>query len=92
MLRYSYNTEALDITEKENGHDREFLFHFKDAGQSVHDFHKVRVHFDSDRVITDVFFYPQAGERYRVIVRTDYYIDFVLALFKYQLLSQIEWV
>lgn len=91
MLRYSYNREMLEIMEKENGQDREFLFHFKADGQ-VQEFYKVRAHFDSDRVITDVFFYPQADHHYRVIVRKDYYIDFVLALFKYQLLSHIEWL
>ncbi|WCN38684.1 hypothetical protein [Aneurinibacillus uraniidurans] len=92
MIRYHYATEELDVEEKENGQDREFLFHFKIPGQYVHDFQKVRAHFDRDRVITDVFFYPQADQRCRVIVRNDYYIDFVLALFKYQIFSRIEWI
>ncbi|BAU27128.1 hypothetical protein DFP93_104217 [Aneurinibacillus soli] len=92
MLRYYYDTEELDIEETENGQDREFHFHFKSAGQNMHDFQKVRAHFNRDRVITDVFFYPQADQRCRVIVRNDYYIDFVLVLFKYQILSHIEWI
>lgn len=52
---------------------------------------KIREQFDDNRVHTDVLFYYYPNHEYRIIVRQDYYVDFVLALMKHRLLESVKW-
>lgn len=90
MLTYRVNEERLQLTESANGNDIEF--ELTPGGEAaVHAIQQVQAYFDDNRVITDVFFYAQANHRYRVIVRKDFYEDFILQLMKHRLLRQVEW-
>lgn len=40
---------------------------------------------------TVVLFYAYANHEYRVIVRRDYYVDFLLEMMKHRLLRSAEW-
>jgi hypothetical protein len=42
-------------------------------------------------VYTDVLFYAYPDQTYKVIVRRDYYVEFVLELMKHKLLQSVEW-
>jgi hypothetical protein len=53
---------------------------------------QVQRKFEDDRVYTDALFYLYPNHEYRVIVRKDYYIDFVLELMKHRLLQSVEWL
>lgn len=53
---------------------------------------QVKKLFEDNEVYTDVLFYAYGNHEYRVIVRRDYYTDFVLALMKHhRLLQSVEW-
>lgn len=92
MLHYEYDQELLSLEEKLDGQDMEFCLRVKrpDAGveKAVK---KIRDHFNDNDVITDVLFYAHHGEEYQWIVRHDYYVEFVLCLFKHRLLTAIQW-
>jgi hypothetical protein len=92
MIRYEYDREGLDIQEKENGEDREFVMKVKNPEKYLPGLRKVRTHFSKDTVYTDVLFYTHPNHEYHIIVRADYYVDFILSLFKHRILLRLEWV
>lgn len=51
----------------------------------------MRNFFDENDVYTDVLFYAYANHKFQVIVRQDYYNDFVIELMRHHLLQSIEW-
>lgn len=90
MIRYEYDNTALEIKENDNGDD--FEFHIKVLDSALlHVIHKVRNYFDSNKIHTDVLFYTHPGREYQIIVRKDYYVDFILSLFKHQMLTLVRW-
>lgn len=91
MVAYRYDTSLLHIEEKDNDQDKEFIFKVKDVDTVLPALRKIRAFFDSDKVYTDVIFYSHPGYEYQVIVRQDHYIDFLLALFKYKIITYLEW-
>ncbi|AMA72276.1 MULTISPECIES: hypothetical protein [Aneurinibacillus] len=91
MVRYEYDKEGLDIQEHKNGNDKEFVIKIKNPAQYLQALRKVRAYFSNDTVHTDVLFYTHRNNEYHVIVRADYYVIFLLSLFKYRILSRLEW-
>jgi hypothetical protein len=91
MIRYDYDQAGLDIQEKSNADDMEFILKIKREQPYLAAFHQVRDHFNANNIHTDVMFYVHANHEFNVIVRKDYYVDFILALFKYRLLNQVSW-
>lgn len=87
---YEYDNDKLEIRERGNGNDTEFIIKVKDP---VYDqnIHAVRNFFDYNKIYTDVYFYTHSDHSYQIIVREDYYIDFILQLFKYQILKSLRW-
>ncbi|MBA4603611.1 hypothetical protein H2C83_15170 [Thermoactinomyces sp. AMNI-1] len=57
----------------------------------VNELRKVRNFFDENDVYTDVLFYVYTNHKYQVIVRQDYYNDFIIQLMKHRLLKSVEW-
>lgn len=91
MLIYKDNKDAIQIHETKNGNDIEFHIHiFKDE-PFVERMKVIREKFDENSALTDVFFYVYPNHEYRVIVRQDYYNDFVLELMRHQFLQSVEW-
>lgn len=90
MVRYQYEMNDLAITENKVEKEYEFRITVKTEEQ-----HKamqdIRAFFDHNRLHTDVMFYTHLDHSYQVIVREDYYVEFLLALFKHRLLTQLEW-
>jgi hypothetical protein len=87
-LVYQWDSSAISIQEAQNGNDVEFTLELHDSSL-VDAMRQVQKSFDANTVITDVLFY--AYHKYRVIVRNDYYHDFILELIKFRLISRVEW-
>lgn len=91
MLKYSYNSDVIKIDETANGNDIEFHIQVLQEEPYLKKLKLVQRHFDDNRVFTDVLFYAHANHHYRVIVRKDYYNDFVIELMRHHLLQSVEW-
>lgn len=92
MLNYSYDEAALRIVESANENDVEFRIVLANGDPSLPEsLKRVRQEFDENRVYTDVLFYHYPNHEYKVIVRKDYYVDFVLELMKQRVLRRVEW-
>lgn len=91
VLAYRYNEQVIQIQESSNENDVEFLIKILQNEPYVEKMKKVRHFFDDNRVYTDVLFYALAEHKYKVIVRNDYYADFILELMKHRLLESVEW-
>lgn len=90
-LHYEWDSEVIRIEETANGDDTEFSIEL--MGQKPHDeaLRLVQTYFESNKVHTDVLLYAYPDHRYRVIVRKDYYEEFLLELMKHRLLRALEW-
>ncbi|CEH29531.1 hypothetical protein AM501_23040 [Aneurinibacillus migulanus] len=91
MVRYEYDREGLDIQKRDNDQDKEFIIKVKNPDKYLPELHKVRTYFAKDTVHTDALFYTHQHNEYHVIVRADYYIGFLLGLFKHKILLSLEW-
>ncbi|OXM86798.1 hypothetical protein [Paenibacillus rigui] len=92
MLTYEYDRSRFTITELKHEHDVEIRVHCLQQEDSVHQaFHRMRKHFDGNDVITDVMLYVHHNEEYHWIVRHDFYTDFIINLFKHQLVTSVRW-
>lgn len=91
MLKYEYDHNVIQVNEIENGNDVEFRIHILQEKPYLDRIKKVQNEFEENSVYTDVLFYIYANHEYRVIVRRDYYDDFVLELMKQRLLQSVKW-
>ncbi len=91
MLTYRYNPDVISIRETANGNDVEFHIQILKEIPYLEEMKKVQKLFEDNRVYTDALFYAYENHEYRVIVRQDYYSDFILALMKHHLLQSVEW-
>lgn len=89
-LDYRWDAALISIEEKVDGKDYEFRIRLLQA-PNVEAMRKVQHLFESNDVYTDVLFYAYPEHEYRVIVRQDFYADFILALMHHQLLRSVEW-
>ncbi|HET7521771.1 MAG TPA: hypothetical protein VFJ73_00465 [Bacillales bacterium] len=90
MLTYDYNVNRLDIREKKRDEDVEFNLAIEDLAM-IERLKAVRERFENNDVFTDVMIYPHKDHVYQIIVREDYYIDFILELFKQKVLKSVSW-
>lgn len=92
MLRYRFDEKVLRLSESANENDVEFqIVLVTDDPSYQAGMKRVQQEFDENRVYTDVLFYHYPGREYKVIVRKDYYVDFLLQLMKQRLLQSLEW-
>lgn len=91
IISYEYDKKALEINEENNGDDYEFqitLFD-KSLAKNLHD---VRNSFENNKVYTDAYFFKKMNHDYQIIVNKTYYNDFIIQLFKEQLLQKVNWI
>ena len=91
-MKYKCIQEGFSLMEQRNGDDIEFMIVIKDIGRYLPAIKEVREHFERDSIYTDVLFYVYPNNEYRIIVRHDYYIDFILCLFKNKFVNSVSWV
>ena len=90
-LKYQYNKEIIRISEIPNDPDVEFDITII-AEKYWAGMKELQRKFEDNAVHTDVLFYPYENHHYKVIVRKDYYAEFIIELMKHQLLESVEWV
>ncbi|MNG15676.1 hypothetical protein D3C84_995210 [compost metagenome] len=89
-LIYEWNQHVIDISETEVLNDIEFSIKILSPSH-FEDMRSIEKIFESNHVITDVLVYTYTNHEYRVILRNEYYGDFILQLMKYGLLTKVEW-
>ncbi|MFD2617131.1 hypothetical protein [Terrilactibacillus laevilacticus] len=89
-LNYEIDHSMIDLEERQNDDDIEFLIHLK-TEESLKRIRHIREFYESDKVYTDIYFYPRANHRYQVIVKYEGYVSFLLKLFQFKLLKSISW-
>ncbi|MFK9094099.1 hypothetical protein [Bacillus salipaludis] len=90
-VAYKFDEKLLDLKETANGEDIEFsiiLFN-SELKKSLK---KVRDYFEENKVLTDIHYYIHPNNNYQVIVRKDFYNEFLIQLFRQQLLKEIVWI
>ncbi|QCJ41597.1 hypothetical protein FAY30_06730 [Bacillus sp. S3] len=90
-VTYKYDENVLGIKESANGDDIEFSITLLNS-ELKKNMKKVRDFFDENKVLTDIHYYLHPNNKYQVIVRSDFYNEFLIQLFKQQLLTEIAWV
>lgn len=87
---YKYNEKLIDLAESPNGEDIEFnlIFHEQEMKKQLA---AIKSFFDQNDIYTDLLVYTHSDKHIQMIVRKDYYLDFILQLFKHQLLEEIRW-
>ncbi|SEU02102.1 hypothetical protein [Paenibacillus sp. NFR01] len=91
MIKYTYDRRILSIQETAAGRDVEFQIEFHEDNGLEAGLLDIQRQFDNNEVITDVMFYSYPHRKHLVVVRQDFYIDFVLALMKQRLLLSVQW-
>ncbi|EKN62508.1 hypothetical protein BABA_25836 [Neobacillus bataviensis LMG 21833] len=88
---YKYDEKLLDIKETANEDDIEFSIDLYNS-EYKKNLKKVREFFEENKVLTDIHYYIHPNNKYQVIVRKDFYNEFLIQLFKEELLLEIKWV
>jgi len=91
MLTYHFDPSLLDIRESMNGEDAEFVIRVPDGSPAVAELKKVHAHFEDNKAYTDVLFYFYPHHEIKVIVRREYYAEFLTELLKRKLLRSLAW-
>jgi len=90
-VEYSYDSKLIQLNESANGDDIEFFITLYD-NELKKKLMQVRKYFDDNKVLTDIHYYIHPNNNYQVIVRNDFYNEFIIQLFSQQLLKEIKWV
>jgi hypothetical protein len=89
-LVYTFDEKLINLKETPNGEDVEFTLTLLDIDLKNH-LKNIREYFNSNNIVTDVQVYIHPKNEYQIIVRKDFYYDFLLQLFKQQLLLELKW-
>jgi hypothetical protein len=90
-VEYKYNEQFLELKETPNGDDFEFTLTFVDHKWKKK-IEEIREYFDTNNILTDIHFYIHPNNRFQIIVRKDFYNEFIMQLFKQQIVEEIKWV
>ncbi|WP_053365353.1 hypothetical protein [Bacillus sp. FJAT-27245] len=89
-LVYLYDKHRLEIAEKTDGTDIEFTLKFADHSLEKQ-FNAVRDYFYGNDDLTDAYFYTSLDKEVKVSLKQEYYNEFLLQLFKNQIISTLKW-
>lgn len=91
QLTYRFDHQRISISETVNGSDTEFEIKIIDEETMLASLKEVQRICEDNDIYTDALFYAYEHHQYKVIVRSDYYVDFIMALMGHQLLKSVEW-
>lgn len=91
MIYYQYDRTKVKIEEVISETDVEFSIQLLQTDSFDQSMKAIQKQFDENDIFTDAMFYSFPNHEYRVVVRKDYYVDFILALMKYKLVEKVEW-
>ncbi|WHY87595.1 hypothetical protein QNH39_07140 [Neobacillus novalis] len=89
-VAYKYDEKLLELKETANGDDIEFLITLFDSELKKR-LIKVREFFEDNKILTDIHYYIHPNNKYQIIVRKDFYNEFLIQLFRQELLQEIKW-
>jgi DNA polymerase elongation subunit (family B) len=89
-IDYKYDEKLLELKEIANGDDIEFLITLFDSKLKKR-LINVREFFEDNKILTDIHYYIHPNNKYQVIVRKDFYNEFLIQLFRQELLQEIKW-
>jgi hypothetical protein len=92
LIRYEYDRSEVEISESRNNNDYQYLIRLVNINKHLDALHDLRHYFNRDNIHTDVMFFVHSDHEYQVIVREDHYVDFLIVLFKFKLVTLLEWV
>ncbi|MEH7306581.1 hypothetical protein [Neobacillus drentensis] len=90
-IAYKFNDQILDLKEEVNGDDFEFTLTFFDNNWKK-EIEKIREYFNSNTILTDIHIYIHPNNKIQIIVRKDFYNEFLIQLFRQQLVQEIKWI
>ncbi|WP_066251715.1 hypothetical protein [Neobacillus drentensis] len=90
-LEYRYDEQLLDLKETANGDDFEFTLTFVNSNWKEK-IARIRTYFDENNILTDTHFYIHPNNKIQIIVRKDFYHEFLIQLFRQQIVEEIKWV
>ena len=91
MINYYIFPEGFTLTEENNDNDYEFII-------AIHD---IKTYLPAMALVCEqleresssrVYIYYHQNNEYQFIVRHDYYIDFILCLFKSKFICSVKWI
>ena len=90
-LVYTIDEKLIELVEAPNGEDIEFTLTLlgKELKKRIEE---IRDYFNANNIVSDAQVYIHPNNKYQIIVRKDFYYDFVLQLFKQQLLLELKWI
>jgi hypothetical protein len=91
MMKYRYNDKEVEIQASKNNDDYQYLIRLIDIKKHLDHLKQLRDWFNRNNVHTDVMFYVHSDHEYQIIVREDFYTDFLLGLLKFRLVEALEW-
>lgn len=91
MIYYEYDQTKVKLEEVVGEQDVEFTIQFLQDDYLEQSMKAIQKQFDENDIFTDAMFYTFGNHEYRVVVRKDYYVDFILSLMKYKLVKKVEW-
>lgn len=89
MVSYEYDKNQLTITENKTNSDYEFEFKVIDDN-TVRLLKQVRSEVENNDDLTDVSFATSPGNVYTAVVRHSFRTEFILMLFKYQVIRTVK--
>jgi hypothetical protein len=90
-LVYTIDEKLMELVETPNGEDVEFTLTLLDKELKKR-IVEIRDYFNANNIVTDAQVYIHPNNKYQIIVRKDFYYDFILQLFKHQLLLELKWI
>ncbi|ETI66834.1 hypothetical protein [Neobacillus vireti] len=90
IIDYKYDEKLLELKEIANEDDIEFLITLFDSELKKR-LIKVREFFEDNKILSDIHYYIHPNNKYQVIVRKDFYNEFLIQLFRQELLQEIKW-
>ncbi|AWB43281.1 hypothetical protein DCC85_02910 [Paenibacillus sp. CAA11] len=90
MLVYNYDANMIHIIETKDDQENTFRIKVLDT-QYLKKLLAVLDYFDRNNIYTDVLSYPYKDNEFKVIVRKEFYNDFLAELLKAGLLQSLKW-
>ena len=89
MVTYEFDPAKITVTERHSGVEYEFVLEVFDEGLRQR-LKQLRLEVETNDDLTDVVFGSQPGNRYLANVRTNFRVEFLLLMFKYELLLAVK--
>lgn len=91
-ISYGWNKNEIDIQMIDNGGTDIDIYIRIIEPKKNEGMNAISDYFENNTVLTDVFIFAYENHEYKIVVRKDFYVNFMVELFKNQLIEKLEWV